>query len=211
MIDAVVGEICKQIVRWALLILLIGVGIGFLIGCVGPAPTISRPDNLVIECETKCKFSVPMNNQIVTAKATNFYDALGQGFRQLPILGSLLLSWKSMDVAETIADQAIASFNKGVSNVTTTTNTTNTSTVGDTTTTTSGDQITGDTGSGNTTSGDVANTSGDTVTGDKAGGDIDKGVVTTTTTTTNSNAFNNNSNQGNPNNSNQGNNPVPTP
>ena len=174
-------------------------GITFIIilsGCVGPAPTISRPENLTINCTAACDFSIPMNTDVVVAKATNFYDALQVGVSQIPIIGALILSWKSMDVAENIADMAIASFNKGAANVTTTTNTTNTTTTGDTITTTSGDKITGDTGSGNVTSGDVATTSGDTVTGDKAGGDIDKSVKTETVTY--SNAFNNNSNQGNP-------------
>ena len=162
-----------------------------LSACVGPAPVISRPDNLVIECSAKCKFSVPMNDDIVVARATNFNDAIKS-------IGSNLLDLAPIAAVVVVANKGLNELGKakGPSNETNTVNTsttTNTSAVGDTTTTTSGDQITGDTGSGNTTSGDVANTSGDTVTGDKAGGNIDKSAVTTT----NSNAFNNNSNQGN--------------
>ncbi len=143
------------------------------------APVISRPDNLVIECTTGCKFSIPMNTEIMVARNTNGWDALKTGFAQIPIVGALLLSWKSLDVAENIADKAIASFNKGAANVTTTT------TTGDTITTTTGDTITtsGDTDSGNTSSGDVATTSGDDIGGDKAGGDIDKSVSTITEST----------------------------
>ena len=182
-------------------------GITFIIilsGCASKfAPVVSRPDNLVIECETKCKFNIPMNTEIIVAKNTNGWDALKDGIRQIPFIGALALSWKSMDVAENIADSAIESFNRGAGNVTTTTNTTtSSSTVGATTTTGDTTNTTGDTGSGNTSTGDTS-TTGDTVDSSGSGNTSHDGSENTTTTETEyNNSFNetdqsNNSNQNN--------------
>lgn len=173
-----------------------------LTGCVGPAPTISRPENLTINCTAACDFSIPMNNDIVTAKATNFYDFLIRGsgdlLSALPVVGMIVTQWKSLDVMENIIDRF---GNQGGSPSSVVNNTTSTVT-GDTIT--SGDIISTETdssGSGNTTSGDVA-TSGDTTTGDTDSGNITGGPgdintgpgyiskPVTTNTTTYSNAYN---------------------
>ena len=176
--------------RWLVILLLTGCASKF-------APVVSRPDNLVIECETKCKFNIPMNTEIVVAKNTNGYDMGIAALKQLPFIGALALSWKSMDVAEDIAEKSIESFNRGAlaaNGPSTVTNSTTTNTSGDTIT--SGDVISTETdssGSGNITSGDVStSTESIEVGGDNAGTSLSKSEV----------LYSNN-----PNNSNQGNNP----
>ena len=171
------------------------------------APVVSRPDNLVIECETKCKFNIPMNTEIVVARNTNGYDMGKELIKQIPFIGALALSWKSMETAENIADAAIESLNGGAGNVTTTTTTT---TTGDTIT--SGDVVSTETdssGSGNTTSGDVATTGDTTTTGDTIDSSDSGNTTDTDTTTTTTTNENNNSNNDQSNNSNQGNVPPP--
>ena len=133
-----------------------------LTGCASKfAPVVSRPDNLIIDCPTGCKFNIPMNTEIVVAKNTNGYDMGISLIRQIPFLGALALSWKSMETAEDIAEHAIESFDRGAANVT---NTTTTTTVGDTTTTGDTSSTVGDTGSGNSsttaTTGDTVDSSG---------------------------------------------------
>ena len=154
-------------------------------GCASKfAPVVSRPDNLIIDCPTGCKFNIPMNTEIVVARNTNGYDMGIAALKQIPFIGALALSWKSMDTAENIAEKAIDSFNRGSQggSPSTVTNTTTTNTTGDTITT--GDTVstaTDSSGSGNSSSADVAETNtttttGDTIDvgGDAAGGDIDK-------------------------------------
>jgi len=92
-------------------------GITFIIilaGCANKhAPVVSRPDNLIIDCPTGCKFNIPMNTEIIVARNTNGYDMMIAGFKQIPIIGSFFLSWKSMDMAESVANKAIDSFSRG--------------------------------------------------------------------------------------------------
>ena len=174
-------------------------------GCASKfAPVVSRPDNLIIECETGCKFNIPMNTEIVVARNTNGYDVAKSLVGQIPFIGAIALSWRSMNTAENIAEAAIGSFNRGSAaapqaqpnidnsqhidnsqqNVTTSTDSSGSGNSADVATTDSS-------GSGNTTG--PADSGNTTITGGP--GDLNTGPgyiskPSTVNTTTYSNAFN---------------------
>ena len=165
-------------------------------GCASKfAPVVSRPDNLIIECETGCKFNVPMNTEIMVARNTNGYDMGKELIKQIPFMGAIALSWKSMNTAENIAETAIESFDKfrqlagsQGSTTSTITNNTTTTTTGDTITT--GDTVstsTDSSGSGNSSEANVATTTGDTIDSSGSGNSAD----TTNTSTVDYNNVNN--------------------
>jgi len=135
-----------------------------------------------------------MNTEVIVARNTNGYDMGKELIRQIPFIGALALSWKSMDVAENIADAAIDSFNRGTAQAAPaqTGDVYNDNSVATNTTTTTGDTIStvDSSDSGNSSSADVSSTV------DSSGSGNSADTTTTTTYTDSLNA--DNSNQGNP-------------